>query len=329
MAAISSIIAAVGIGASVVSGVNQAKAQKKAGQQQQQAANDALGFQKAQYQNAQAILSKYGVQGDWARNQIAAFLGAPQTGAGAQGAGAGMNGRQGADYASYVKNDPGLAAEWSKPGVQRQFGGDIEAYGQWHAANYANEGRVVPQFGADAPAEGEVGYKTPDQLREEAMANYDASPWAKIAQTSADKAQESFLSMAGAQGGALSGRTARGMAEVSNEMKQQGFGSYIGELGGLADMGFQADQGAASGGQTYASNASNLTMAAGQAKANAITGQADAWNSALTDAAGWAGWGVGQMGTNTGQKVLTSSSNTSSPTSRRRTTGPMSGFTLQ
>lgn len=338
MAALSSAIlgaAIIGGGTALASGAMSASAAKKAGKQQAQAASDALGFQRQQYDNAKNILAKYGVQGDWARNQIAAFIGAPQTGAGAQGPGAASGGRSGADYASYVQSNPDLAAEWQKPGVQQQFGGDIAAYGEWHAQRYANENRPIPQFGAGAsgaPAEGEAGYKTPDQLREEAMANYDASPWAKIAQTSADKAQESFLSMAGAQGGALSGRTARGLAEVSNEMKQQGFGSYMSVLGGLADTGFNADSGIASGGQTFANNASNLTMAAGQAKANATTGAADAWGSALSDAAGWAGWGVGQMGnTNTGQKVYSptgsnsSTSGMSAPVTRRIN----SGFTLQ
>ena len=285
--------AILGAGASMVSGSQQAKAAKKAGQAQQQASSEALKLQREQMARSFDILSKYGASGDWARNQQAAFLGAPQVASTANRGNPNAAPGQ-PNYQKYLSDNPDVAQAFANdPNAQRQFGGDANAYAKYHYETYGkNEGRQAP--GAPAASSGDE-FKTPDQLRDDAMANYEASPWAKIAATSADDATKEFTSMAGAQGSALSGRTARGMAEVSNREKQKGFGTYYGALGDVADTGFAADTGIASAGQTFADRSGSALMNGANATANAQQGQADAWGSALTDAAGWAGWATGNL----------------------------------
>lgn len=286
--------AVIGAGASFAGASASAKAAKKAGQQTQQASQDAIKLQQQQYANAFQILSKYGAQGDWARNQIAAFMGAPQMRPRSTNPNAPQSGP---DYAAYVRNNPDLAAEFAKPGVAQQFGGDIAKYGVYHYNQFHDHGEPPQAGGQTDPGArpGDADYKTPDQLREEAWGNYTKSPYATIARTNADTAKKDFTSAAGAQGSALSGRTARGLAEVGNQMEQQGFGSYMTGLSALADTGFQADSGIASGGQTYANNAGNIMMNAAGQQGQAWMAQADAWNSALGDAAGWAGYAAGNL----------------------------------
>jgi len=325
------ILGAAAIGGATAIGVGamNAKAAKKAGQAQARASDEAIRLQREQMANSFRVLAKYGVQGDWARNQIAAFMGGPQTsGNYAQT----PDGRQagGADYNKYFADSPDLQAEWKRNSKLRdKFGNDPAAYAEDHYRQFGEgEGRQLPTLGGGEPP-GQVAanddYKTPDQLREEAWHNYQASPFAKIAQTNATKAKDEFTSMAGAQGSALSGRTARGMAEVGNEMEQNEFGKYFSALSGMADTGFEADSGIASGGQTFADRAGSYTMAAGDAKAGAINGEAGAWDSALSDVAGWAGWAAGAMpgkpNVNTGQIVHTAPRSPMAPSTAMYNTG--------
>jgi hypothetical protein len=281
MAALSSAIigaAVIGGTAAVYTGSQSAKAAKKAGQAQQQSADQALQLQREQYAKAFEVMEKYGVQGDWARDQMSAFLGGPATtpkkttpAPGTQPAGT-----PNAQTATY----PG-----GQGGVQYD-----PMTGIWSSGDQTN-----PAIGHNGGPPMEEELKTADQRREEAWDNYEKSPFASIARRNADRASEDFTAMAGAQGSALSGRTARGMAEVRDEMEQDGFGSYYSALSGVADMGFNADSAKIGAGQNYANNGSAILTNKGNAQADSIIGQADAWNSALSDAAGWAGWGLGQM----------------------------------
>jgi len=314
----------------MVSGSQQAKAAKKAGQAQQQASSEAIKLQREQMARSFDILSKYGASGDWARNQQAAFLGAPQMASNASRGSAGTPATP--DFQRYYDerlsnpNTP-QASNWERnPKLRAMYGNDKLAFAKDHFEKVGQAGGdQLPMVGGSQPAGAATGdeFKTPDQLREDAMENYEASPWAKIAATSADDATREFTSMAGAQGSALSGRMARGMAEVSNREKQKGFGTYYGALGEVADTGFAADTGIASAGQTFADRSGSALMNGANATANAQQGQADAWGSALTDAAGWAGWATGNLWDPAGKGGANTSQTTfKSPTQAgRKTTG--------
>ena len=298
MAALSTAIIAasvVGAGAAVYSGSQNAKAIKNAANQSQQASNQALQFQREARDQAKQVLSKYAVEGNAARGRQSAFLGLNQPSAGGQQYSGAMGSTQ-PDFAAYVRNNPDLAAEFSKPQVAAQFGGDPAAYGQWHSQNFAGEGRAVPTSGMGQPGAPDPT-ATPAETQEQAWAAFEASPWGKIGTMEANNARDAFIASAGAQGSSLSGRTARGMAEVSEEAKLRNFGGYYGALGQVTDRGYSADTGIASGGQTFANNASNITQQAGQNAADFSIAKGQNQANTAGDLASWIGWGVGQMPT--------------------------------
>lgn len=280
--------AIAGGAAAIYSGGQQAKAIKNAGNQTQQAANQSLQFQQTARDQAKAVLSKYANEGNAARGRQSAFLGLNQPGQQYSGA----MGSTEPDFAAYVRNNPDLAAEFSKPQVAQQFGGDPAAYGRWHSQNFASEGRPVPTSGMGAADP----TKTEAETQEQAWAAYEATPFAKIGTMEAGKARDDFLSMAGAQGSSLSGRTARGMFEVAEEAKLRNFGNYFGALGQVTDRGYQADTGIASGGQVFANNASNITQQAGQTAADFSMAKGQNQANTAGDLASWIGWGLGNMG---------------------------------
>lgn len=306
--------AAIGAGASIYSASQQKKAIKNAANQTAQANASAINFAREGRDYARSVLSKYSGEGDAARNRMNAFLGikpsASGTYSGAMGSAGGMP-----DYAKYVQSNPDLLAEWSKPGVQQQFGGDMAAYGQWHSSNYASEGRTVPTMGGTGGNPSAV----PAETQEQAWAAYEASPWGKIGVMEADKARGDFLSMAGSQGGALSGRTARGLQEVGEESKLRNFGNYYGALGGVADMGYSADTGIASGGQTFANTASRIAQNNGEQQAGYSMAKGQTQADLNNDLASWIGWGMGQWPQSGG--APTTSTGVSGPGSSGRRVG--------
>jgi hypothetical protein len=286
--------AALGAGASVMAGNSQAKAIKNAGNVQQQSQNQALQFQRESRDQARDVLSKYAVEGNAARGRQRTFLGLNNPAGGGQYSGA-MGSTQGRpDYAAYVRNSPDLAAEFSKPGVAQQFGGDPAAYGQWHAQTFAD--REVPNTGMGQPGQADPT-ATPAETQEQAWAAFEASPWGKIGTMEAQQARDNFITSAGAQGSALSGRTARGMAEVSEEAKLRNFGGYYGALGGVTERGYSADTGIASGGQMFADRAANITQQGGQNAANLAIAKGQNQGNTANDLASWIGWGMGKMPT--------------------------------
>jgi hypothetical protein len=287
--------AVVGSGAALYAGSQQSKAIKNAGNLQQQSQNQALQFQRESRDQARDVLSKYAVEGNASRGRQNAFLGLNNP-APSGGQYSGAMGSTQPDFAAYVRNNPDLAAEFSKPQVAAQFGGDPAAYGRWHSQNFAGEGRAMPtsgmgQQGAPDPT------ATPAETQEQAWAAFEASPWGKIGTMEANNARDAFIASAGAQGSSLSGRTARGMAEVSEEAKLRNFGGYYGALGDVTNRGYQADTGIASGGQTFANNATNIAMQGGQNAANLAIAKGQNQANTAGDLASWIGWGMGQMPT--------------------------------
>jgi hypothetical protein len=86
------------------------------------------------------------------------------------------------------------------------------------------------------------------------------------------------------------------MAEVSEEAKLRNFGGYYGALGDVTNRGYQADTGIASGGQTFANNATNIAMQGGQNQANLAIAKGQNQANTAGDLASWIGWGMGNMG---------------------------------
>ena len=295
MAALTTAIvasAAVGAGAAIYSANQNSKAIKRAGDAQAKSSSEAINYAREARDHAQSVLSKYSVEGDAARARMQSFLGL-NTGAKptASASYSGALGGPKQDYAAYVQGNADLAAEWAKPEVQRQFGGNKAAYGEWHSATFPQEGRDVPMTGGQQGAADSTA--VPAETQEQAWAAYEATPWGKIGTMEAANAQENFLSRAGAQGASLAGRTARGMSEVAEESKLRNFSGYYGALGGVADTGFAADSGIASGGQQFAQTAANVAANQGTNAANIAIAQGQNNANLVGDLASWVGWGIG------------------------------------
>lgn len=296
MVALSSAIigaAVIGAGAAVVNGVQQSNAINKASKQQQAAADQSIAYQREARDYARQVLSKYSVQGDAARAKMNTFLDLKPAPASSM---------QGYSGALGTANPTGVLAR--NQSILSRFG---EAGAEDSTlANYGFDGQDLTMQAQADPTQ------TPAETQEQAWAEYQQTPWGRIGQMEADKAGASFLSKAGSQGGALSGRTVRGMAEVANEAQLRNFTGYYGALGGVADTGFNADSGIASSGQTFANSAAN-TLAANAANQGNLTMQnAKAKADMTDDLASWVGWGIGNWPGATGAGGLSGSgSNTS------------------
>lgn len=283
--------AIVGSGAAIYAGSQQNKAIKNAANQQAQAAQQSINFAREGRDYAKQVLSKYSVEGDAARSKMNTFLGIKPTASQYSGAMGSVAPTQ--DFGAYVRNSPDLMAAYQSGSWAPGRGLSMEEFGQKHYAMHGQgEGRELPTSGG-APAPNPT--QTDGETQEEAWAAYEQTPWGRLGQLEADTAKDQFTSMAGAQGSSISGRTARGMAEVANEAKLRNFQGYYGALGGVADTGFSADTGIASGGQQFADRAAQITTNNGNAQADLAIAKGQNNANTADDLASWIGWGVGNM----------------------------------
>lgn len=299
----------IGGAAALGTGAMGANAASSAARAQQQANNQAIALQREQAGRATAALTPYVQRGNAAFGLMAPHLGmggGPPSAANGQAPATGLGGTQAGPtvWSQYLQSNPDVAQaamrDLSQPHIRNQGITTPEQYAEYHYNTFGRtEGRQLTDPSA-APASGLGGsdmaeYQTPGQAQEEAWNKYRTeTTYGKMGDFYADKAGKEFLDLAGAQGSSLSGRTARGMAEVGNEAAMGQFSSYMGMLGGISDQGYNATSGIASAGQNFANNSSQLTQASGQAIANGRLNSAAAWQSGLGDVAGWAGWAAGQ-----------------------------------
>lgn len=289
-------------GASVYGASKQANAAKDAASMQAASADKSLQLQKESYANADRILTPYSQEGAAARRMYNALLGVPTANAApARPASAMGTGQPGSpDWQAYLQQNPDLQAYMDRNGFGKVGGSTVEEFLSNHWNTYGQrEGRTLPTF-ADTPAPGMGPGAGGDQIaadREMAMSAFRASPYSTIARDSAQRGTNALFSTAAAMGrGVNSGKTMRAAADWNNTAQNNALVSYMGSLGGVADTGYNADSGRASGGQTFANNASNALAAQANAQAQGRLGAANAWANGLSNAAGFIGWGAGQMG---------------------------------
>lgn len=130
-----------------------------------------------------------------------------------------------------------------------------------------------------------------------ARSDYDAgfnnSPFWQDAQYATGQAMNALQSTNAAmgRGGSInSGKALRAASDIQQGYRGNATQNYLNSLAGVAGTGFQADSGRASGGQTFANNASNALS-----QSSALQGQyamqgAQAWGNAASDIAGLAGY---------------------------------------
>ena len=125
---------------------------------------------------------------------------------------------------------------------------------------------------------------------------FDNSPFWRDAQYATGQAMNALQSTNAAmgRGGSInSGKALRAASDIQEGYRGNATQNYMNSLAGVAGTGFQADTGRASGGQTFANNASNAL-----AQSSALQGQygmqgAQAWGNAASDIAGLAGYVAG------------------------------------
>ncbi len=257
--------AAIGAGAAVYGANKNSQAIKNASNVQQKSQDEAIAFQERAREEAKQVLSKYSTEGDVSRARQMAFLGLNSPKPTASGTYSGALGGTGSNTSS----------------VYRPMG--------------SAEGDPLTFYDPTSIVAAADPTKTEAETQEQAWAAFEASPWGKIGTMEAEQARDNFIASAGAQGSALSGRTARGMAEVSEEAKLRNFSGYYGAIGEVTDRGYSADSGIASGGQQFANTAANITMQAGNNAADLAIAKGQNQANLTNDLASWIGWGIGNM----------------------------------
>lgn len=280
--------AAASIGGSLLSGNAQAKAAKKAAALQQQATNQAVSLQRNANDQANAIYRPYVAEGDEARRRYNALLGLPSQ----------STQTPVEDYAGYrARWEPTTRNNPTSPFHRMVAGLDPSSPDydkQWSRA-YRDFGG--PEIGfADAAPQAAPTQSDIDAARADVDAGFDASPQAAAGRYGAERATNAIMGNAGANSRVLSGRTLNAVQQNETGYRANALLSYMDQLGGVSQTGFNAGTGIAQAGQTFANNAGNLvTQGAantGAGYVNAAAAQGEGMSNGLTLAA----WLAGQRG---------------------------------
>jgi len=129
-------------------------------------------------------------------------------------------------------------------------------------------------------------------------AGFEASPFWKNAQDATAKALAALRSTNAALGRGSSinsGKAMRAAADINQNYRGGATSEYIAGLGGIADRGFDASAGIASGGVNFANSASSTMAQSAANQGNLAMAAANAKYQGASDAAGFLGWGAGQL----------------------------------
>ena len=192
----------------------------------------------------------------------------------------------GFNYAAYMQQ-PDLAAEWAKPDIKALFGGNQDAYANWHYNQFGkNEGRTLASMTDTKSNMPTGGAQQMQGGQSNPLAEFYASPYAKLATTINDQQFDQIKGNLGAAGKSISGAAEGRYAKTLAGNTYGAFGDYTNQLSNLAGMG-QTNSALASGaaGQ-YGANAGNSMLQAGNARANALTSAYQGYGQGLSAAAG-------------------------------------------
>jgi len=182
----------------------------------------------------------------------------------------------GFDYAAYMQQ-PDLAAEWAKPDIKALFGGNQDAYANWHYDKFGKgEGRTLNPL-ADT--------KTTQPVSGGGQQAGGASGdlWSTIRNNPLYvAAQDGFLGVNGqggdvsqiksafANGGQfLSGSTLKALQDRSVSRSYGALSDIYGNAAGMAGVGASTAQGQNANAGAFGQSAANLTSANGQAAGQA------------------------------------------------------------
>jgi hypothetical protein len=191
----------------------------------------------------------------------------------------------GFDYGTYMQQ-PDLQAEWAKPDIKALFGGNQDAYANWHYNQFGkNEGRTLAPTSDQTNMPG-GGAEQMQGGPSNPLAEFYASPYAKLATTISDGQFDQIKGNLGAAGKSISGAAEGRYAKTLAGNTYGAFGDYTNQLSNLAGMGQTNSQLASSAAGNYGANAGNAMMQAGNARANALTSAYQGYGQGLSAAAG-------------------------------------------
>lgn len=154
---------------------------------------------------------------------------------------------------------------------------------------------LEPYVAAGTPAlqsiMGAVGLRGPEE-QAAFVAQQEQSP---IFQALARQGEEAILQQASATGGLRGGNVQGALAQFRPQLLNQFLEQQYERLGGLTTLGQQSAAGVGSSGITSATNIADLLGQAGQARAGAALGQAQAFGQGIGNLAMIAGRYVGQQ----------------------------------
>lgn len=198
----------------------------------------------------------------------------------------------GFDYATYMANSPDLQAEWAKPDVQALFGGNQDAYANWHYNQFGkNEGRVL------SPVMNEQTTQPVGGSPQEANANGSGVPdvWGAIKNNPLyQSAQDAFLAVdtpdvraAYATGGqALSGAQLKALHDRGTARSGNALSQIYGNIANEAGLGYTAASGTNQNAGQMGANVGNLLQQNGQIAGQGAAQKNANWMNAAGNALG-------------------------------------------
>lgn len=242
---------------------------------QKDAANASTALQKDVYLDQRRLAAPGYMTGGAATNKLAALFGiAPQDYQAAYsggGSGLGNPNGQSDQWSSYLASNPDVMDYWKSNDKLRQMYPNANDFASYHYANFGQqEGRQLPGMGAEKTTM-PVGGAQQMGTQSNPLADFYASPYAKLATTINDQQFDQIKGNLGAAGKSISGTAEGRYAKTLAGNTYGAFGDYTNQLSNLAGMGQTSSQVISGAAGQYGANAGNSMMQAGNARANALS----------------------------------------------------------
>ena len=176
-------------------------------------------------------------------------------------------------WSGYLAANQDVMDYWKSNAKLREMYPNANDFAAYHYSNFGQqEGRQLPTAGGQDQTTQPVGGAQQMQTAYDPMADFTGSMENRLATEMSDVGFGKIKSQLGAAGKAISGAGEKRYANEFIKNRYGAFGDYKNGLQSLAGMNQTATNALNSAGNTYASNAGNSMMAAGQAKGNALAG---------------------------------------------------------
>lgn len=263
----------LGAAASLAGGALSGAGGNAAAKAQQDAANQSNALQKNIYLDQRGLAAPGYMTGGAATNKLGALFGiAPQDYGAAFGGGGGAVNGQSDQWSGYLAANPDVMDYWKSNAKLRQQYPNANDFASYHYANFGQqEGRQLPGMGAEKTTMPTGGAQQMQGGQSNPLADFYASPYAKLATTISDGQFDQIKGNLGAAGKSISGAAEGRYAKTLAGNTYGAFGDYTNQLANLAGMGQTNSQLASNAAGNYGVNAGNSMMQAGNAKANALS----------------------------------------------------------